>query len=361
PPTVTILNRTDVILIEGDAHISVCVVDSNPVVEGKWVQPDGSLSLGPTLEINNITRTDSGTYTCFAETVFWDGSTASDSDSMHIEYSVNEVTDDYKYLLLKELDLLKSISSHAHIVTLIGCCTQTLYYGIVTESLLRFVFLSGPICVVLEYMALGNLQTFLREEKSNMGNNYANLGKRVTTLSQHNRVVFSHQISMAMEFIEGKGCVHRDLAARNVLLNEKLVCKLSGFELATTVLDQREFEKRTQGRLPVRWMVPESILYGIYSTKSDVWSYGVVLLEIATLGDVPYTDMSTQEVIEFVLEGYRMKRPDKCRLDIYSKMEDCWVENPERRPSFQQLTEYFQAMDDDRVSVIPHVYEQLRI
>uniref|UniRef100_A0ABM0M2G5 Fibroblast growth factor receptor 3-like n=1 Tax=Saccoglossus kowalevskii TaxID=10224 RepID=A0ABM0M2G5_SACKO len=281
PPTVTILNRTDVILIEGDAHISVCVVDSNPVVEGKWVQPDGSLSLGPTLEINNITRTDSGTYTCFAETVFWDGSTASDSDSMHIEYSVNEVTDDYKYLLLKELDLLKSISSHAHIVTLIGCCTQT--------------------------------------------------------------------------------CVHRDLAARNVLLNEKLVCKLSGFELATTVLDQREFEKRTQGRLPVRWMVPESILYGIYSTKSDVWSYGVVLLEIATLGDVPYTDMSTQEVIEFVLEGYRMKRPDKCRLDIYSKMEDCWVENPERRPSFQQLTEYFQAMDDDRVSVIPHVYEQLRI
>ncbi|XP_006815920.1 tyrosine kinase receptor Cad96Ca-like, partial [Saccoglossus kowalevskii] len=176
--------------------------------------------------------------------------------------------------------------------------------------------LSSPIFIVLEYMVFGNLQTYLREQKTNVGNTYANLRERVSTLSQHNCVGFSHQISLAMEFIEEKGCVHRDLAARNVLLNDKQVCKLSGFGLATDVLDQREYERRTQGRLPVRWMAPESILDGVYTSKSDVWSYGIVLWEIATLGDVPYNNMSTQEVIESVNQGYRMARPDKYRQDV---------------------------------------------
>ncbi|XP_006821691.1 tyrosine-protein kinase receptor Tie-1-like, partial [Saccoglossus kowalevskii] len=141
-------------------------------------------------------------------------------------------------------------------------------------------------------------------------------------------------------------CVHRDLAARNILLNDKLVCKLSGFGLATDVLDQRDYEKRTQGRLPVRWMAPESILDGVYTNKSDVWSYGIVLWEIATLGGVPYNDMSTQEVIESVQDGYRMPRPDKCHQDLFSAMKRCWADNPERRPAFQKLTKILQVILD---------------
>ncbi|XP_006826118.1 tyrosine-protein kinase receptor Tie-1-like, partial [Saccoglossus kowalevskii] len=100
------------------------------------------------------------------------------------------------------------------------------------------------------------------------------------------------------------------------------------------------------GRLPVRWMAPESILDGVYTSKSDVWSYGIVLWEIATLGDVPYNDMSTQEVIESMNQGYRMARPDKCRQDVYSTMENCWADNPKMRPSFQQLMTTLQAILD---------------
>ncbi|XP_002732942.1 fibroblast growth factor receptor 2-like [Saccoglossus kowalevskii] len=399
PPTANIVNQTDVTVIEGDTYIAECLVDSNPVVEGIWIHPDGSFSLGPTLDMRNISRTDSGTYTCFAETVFWDESTASDSDSIHInvEYpseestthggiialtsqpdcqklsrpndyedlrlNVNsdhvymkhgevpweiprasirlgeviakgifgkvvkatttcnqlenkhltvavkmlndELTDEYNALIIKELEFLKSVTSHAHIVTLIGCCTQDDIYFLFA----LFAFCC-PIFVVLEYMTLGSLLTYIRGQKSNIGNTYANLLDGVTTISEHNRVAFSHQIYNAMEFIEGKGCVHRDLASRNVLLNENLVCKLSGFGLSTTVLCQSEYEQKTKGRLPVPRMAPESIFDGVFSTKSDVWSYGIVLWEIATLGDVPYKDMSMQEVIESIQEGYRMTRPD---------------------------------------------------
>ncbi|XP_006820443.1 tyrosine kinase receptor Cad96Ca-like, partial [Saccoglossus kowalevskii] len=184
-----------------------------------------------------------------------------------------------------------------------------------------------PIFIVLEYMVFGNLQTYLRERQTNVGNTYANLRERVSTLSQHNCVGFSHQISLAMDFIEEKGCVHRDLAARNVLLNEKLVCKLSGFGLATDVLDQREYERRTQGRLPVRWMAPESILDGVYTSKSDVWSYGIVLWEITTLDILLWRNVGQN--------------------------------NPEMRPSFQQLAKTLQAiLDIDKMTDEIHIYAE---
>ncbi|XP_006824806.1 tyrosine-protein kinase receptor Tie-1-like, partial [Saccoglossus kowalevskii] len=100
------------------------------------------------------------------------------------------------------------------------------------------------------------------------------------------------------------------------------------------------------GRLPVRWMAPESILDGVYTNKSDVWSCGIVLWEIETLGGVPYNAMSTQEVIESVQHGYRMPRPDKCHQDMFSAMELCWADNPERRPTFQKLTKILQVILD---------------
>ncbi|XP_002731720.1 fibroblast growth factor receptor 4-like, partial [Saccoglossus kowalevskii] len=226
--------------------------------EVPWEIPRDAIRLGKTIAEGSFGK------------VVKASTTSNQSVNGHLTVAVkmlnNGLTDEYYSSLLRELELLKSITSHKQVVTLIGCCTH-----------------DGPIFIVLEYLVFGNLQTYLRERKTNIENTYANLGERVPTLSQHNCVGFSHQISLAMEFIEEKGCVHRDLAARNVLLNDKLVCKLSGFGLATDVLDQREYERRTQGRLPVRWMAPESILDGVYTSKSDVWSYGIVLWEIATL------------------------------------------------------------------------------
>ncbi|XP_070551585.1 tyrosine kinase receptor Cad96Ca-like [Ptychodera flava] len=231
---------------------------------------------------------------------------------------------------LKEIDLMKSIGTHPNIVSLLGCCTDY-----------------EPVYMILEFMEGGNLQEFLRNNRPDRGSAYINISNVNKTLTNTVLVTFAHQVSSGMEFLSSRECVHRNLSARNVLLDKDTVCKISDFGLALGVVDKPQYERKTKGKLSFRWMAMESIKDGIFTTKSDVWSFGIVLWEIVTMGNIPYRGLSEQEVTSSLSEGYRMPKPSHCEQELYSIILSCWVEDPEKRPTFADLTAVLQKMAND--------------
>ncbi|XP_078028845.1 platelet-derived growth factor receptor beta-like isoform X2 [Epinephelus lanceolatus] len=168
-------------------------------------------------------------------------------------------------------------------------------------------------------------------------------------LSLNDLLSFSYQISQAMDFLSSRNCVHRDLAARNVLVCEGKLVKICDFGLARDLTKDQDYIARGNSFLPVKWMSPESIFQNIYSSQSDVWSYGVLLWEIFSLGGSPYPDLPmTQEFYSSLKRGYRMSRPDHASHNIYDLMRQCWEEKPQSRPSFSSLVVSFgNTLTDD--------------
>ncbi|XP_072049438.1 uncharacterized protein [Amphiura filiformis] len=144
-----------------------------------------------------------------------------------------------------------------------------------------------------------------------------------------------------------KQCVHRDLATRNILLGEGLVCKVSDFGLARDMAEENEYEMKSRGRVPLRWLALESLLLNVYSSKSDVWSYGVLLWELVTIGSQPYPGMTNGQVISELKKGYRLPKPEHCSEEIYDIMRKCWQENPDERPTFMQIQKEVEHMLED--------------
>merc|ERR1712051_184943 len=116
------------------------------------------------------------------------------------------------------------------------------------------------------------------------------------------------QVANGMAHLERKGLIHRDLAARNVLIGESLITKIADFGLARVIVDN-EYSAHQGARFPVKWTAPEAISFGKFTVKSDVWSFGILLMELFTFGQVPYPGMNNREVIEQVERGYRMAQP----------------------------------------------------
>uniref|UniRef100_A0A8C6Q7I7 Tyrosine-protein kinase n=3 Tax=Nothobranchius furzeri TaxID=105023 RepID=A0A8C6Q7I7_NOTFU len=183
------------------------------------------------------------------------------------------------------------------------------------------VILHKGLHIITELMTKGNLGNFLRTR-----------GRSVINSVQ--LLHFALNVCEGMEYLESKKLVHRDLAARNVLVSDDSVAKVSDFGL--TKVDSKEPDK---AKLPVKWTAPESLKKEKFSTKSDVWSYGILLWEIFTYGRQPYPKMSLKEVKEKVEEGYRMESPESCPPNVYSLMRLCWEQDPRRRPGFSKLRE----------------------
>ncbi|CAO2603241.1 Fibroblast growth factor receptor 3 [Lemmus lemmus] len=141
-----------------------------------------------------------------------------------------------------------------------------------------------------------------------------------------------------MEYLASQKCIHRHLAARN-MVTEDNVMKIADFGLARDVHNLEYYKKTTNGRLPVKWMAPESLFDRVYTHQSDVWSFGVLLWEIFTLGGSPYPGIPVEELFKLLKEGYRMDKPATCTHDLYVIMHDCWHEVPSQRPSFKLLVE----------------------
>uniref|UniRef100_A0A8D0Q1A8 receptor protein-tyrosine kinase n=1 Tax=Sus scrofa TaxID=9823 RepID=A0A8D0Q1A8_PIG len=188
--------------------------------------------------------------------------------------------------------------------------------GVVTKS--------KPVMIVTEYMENGSLDSFLRKHDAQF------------TVIQ--LVGMLRGIASGMKYLSDMGYVHRDLAARNILINSNLVCKVSDFGLSRVLEDDPEAAYTTRGgKIPIRWTSPEAIAYRKFTSASDVWSYGIVLWEVMSYGERPYWEMSNQDVIKAVDEGYRLPPPMDCPAALYQLMLDCWQKDRNNRPKFEQI------------------------
>ncbi|XP_050519180.1 fibroblast growth factor receptor homolog 1 isoform X2 [Diabrotica virgifera virgifera] len=241
-------------------------------------------------------------------------------------------TDNEMMDLVSEMEMMKMIGRHINIINLLGCCTQ-----------------GGPLYVIVEYAPHGNLRDFLRQHRPSSGYELA-VGekKEKKTLTQKDLVSFAYQVARGMEYLASRRCIHRDLAARNVLVSDDYILKIADFGLARDIHCSDYYRKTTDGRLPVKWMAPEALFHRMYTTQSDVWSYGILLWEIMTLGGTPYPSVpSVEKLFQLLRNGHRMEKPPCCSLEIYMLMRECWSYQPNERPIFSELVE-----DLDRILTI---------
>ncbi|XP_035698839.1 inactive tyrosine-protein kinase transmembrane receptor ROR1-like isoform X6 [Branchiostoma floridae] len=220
----------------------------------------------------------------------------------------------------REVDMLADLR-HQNIVCLLGV-----------------VMRDQPMCMLFEYMRYGDLHEFLvmRSPHSDVGGSSDDAGSH-SSLDHTDFLCIANQIAGGMDYLASKHFCHRDLAARNCLVGDNLLIKISDFGLSRDIYSSDYYRVQSKSLLPVRWMPPEAIMYGKFSTDSDVWSFGVVLWEIFSYGLQPYYGYSNQEVIEMIRSRQLLPCPDNCPARMYSLMLECWNEIPARRPSFNQI------------------------
>ncbi|KAJ8372631.1 hypothetical protein AAFF_G00280470 [Aldrovandia affinis] len=287
-----------------------------------------------------------------------------------------------KEALMSELKVLSYLGNHMNIVNLLGACT-----------------VGGPTLVITEYCCFGDLLNFLRQHReafltAEMGDgfyrNITPLREPAGDSSRHGYMTmrpsvpvtapqsirtgscggssqeesvslhvedllsFSYQVAKGMDFLASRQCIHRDLAARNILLTQGRVAKICDFGLARDITSDSSYVVKGNARLPVKWMSPESIFDCVYTLESDVWSYGILLWEIFSLGSSPYPGMPVSSVFyRKIRDGYRMREPEFAPSHMYEVMRCCWDADPLKRPSFQKIVANLEAQLTDHTK---HIY-----
>ncbi|XP_059477417.1 tyrosine kinase receptor Cad96Ca-like [Neocloeon triangulifer] len=238
--------------------------------------------------------------------------------------------------LLRELAIMQQLGSHPNVVTLLGCCTE-----------------QEPHLLIMEYVMYGKLLAFLRDHRTRrdflqFSSSDDDGGEQA--LTSWDLTHFAYCIAKGMEYLVSRGIIHRDLAARNILVDHNKQCKIADFGMSRHARDSsgEVYEPKQKGALPIRWMAPESLEKSIFTHRSDVWSFGITMWEIVTLGSTPYSTMGAREVMRKVRDGYRLERPLHCRPELFRVIASCWISDPYLRPDFAQLrTELRRLQDED--------------
>ncbi|XP_073822323.1 protein kinase receptor Ret oncogene [Musca autumnalis] len=227
--------------------------------------------------------------------------------------------------LLSEFQLLQEVS-HPNVIKLLGACTKG----------------DTPL-IIIEYCKFGALRSYLRLCRK-LEYSGAEFTDGMEPMTVRSILSFAWQICKGMSYLTDIKLVHRDLAARNVLLAEGHICKISDFGLTRDVYEDDAYLKRSRERVPVKWMAPESLADNVYTSKSDVWAFGVLCWELITLGASPYPGIPVQNLYHLLKSGYRMEKPENCSDEIYSLVQSCWMDDPNARPSFKYLASEFEKL-----------------
>jgi serine/threonine protein kinase len=256
---------------------------------------------------------------------------------------------------LREIEMMKTVSGSRHdhqrfVVNMLGC--------VITQE---------PMMLVLEYATHGDLLSYLRDSRVGDGTSaatnskaapylepkgaYSQLPPRNSSgeekqeeeeeedrkLTEKDLLSFARQIAAGMGFLSSLSVVHRDLACRNILVCDNRLVKISDFGLSRSLVNEEAYVTTTKGVLPIRWMAPEALFYRTFDTQSDVWSFGILLWEIYTLGGYPYPTKSNRDILELLTVGYRMDKPEICEDEVYHVMLQCWNSLGVQRPTFDDL------------------------
>ncbi|XP_030763017.1 ALK tyrosine kinase receptor isoform X2 [Sitophilus oryzae] len=233
--------------------------------------------------------------------------------------------------------LIMSKFDHPNIVHFIGVC-----------------FDKHPKFIILELLTGGDLKNFLRESRPKPD--------RPSPITMKDLLLIAIDVARGCSYLEEKRFIHRDIAARNCLLTTKgpgRVTKIADFGMSRDIYRADYYRKDGKAMLPVKWMPPEAFLEGIFSSKTDVWSFGILLWEIMKMGFMPYTGCTNREVMDLVIQGGRLDRPENCPGPIYGIMASCWHPQPEDRPSFSTIMERlgYCAQDPDVINApLPMFY-----
>ncbi|XP_066559828.1 tyrosine-protein kinase receptor UFO [Amia ocellicauda] len=217
---------------------------------------------------------------------------------------------------LREAACMKEFD-HLNVMRLIGVCLQT----VESEGY------PSPV-VILPFMKHGDLHSYLL---------YSRLGDTPVFLPCQMLISFMLDVARGMEYLSSKNFIHRDLAARNCMLNENMSVCVADFGLSKKIYNGDYYRQGRISKMPVKWIAIESLADRVYTSKSDVWSFGVTMWEIATRGQTPYPGVENSEIYDYLRQGNRLRQPPDCLDCIYALMFSCWLLSPKDRPSFEAL------------------------